>query len=79
MNFQKACMRCESRKIRVFPGDDNDFYGLNPKYECTRCGFVGMPLEIAMDSSEVKSAKKIKRKKAQKRKAGGKKTTKKKK
>ena len=44
--FSLACMYCHSFNIKVFSPDDNDFFGLNPKYECRACGKVGMPVEL---------------------------------
>ena len=44
--FAKACMKCQSFNIKVFSGDDNNVFGLNPKYQCMDCGSVGMPIEL---------------------------------
>ncbi|MBI4210631.1 MAG: hypothetical protein HY544_03950 [Candidatus Diapherotrites archaeon] len=44
--FVKVCMRCRSPDVRVFSGDDNDAFGLNPKYSCNACAYVGMVIEV---------------------------------
>lgn len=44
--YVKVCMKCESPNIKIFSPDDNDAFGLNPKYQCLDCGSVGMPIEI---------------------------------
>ena len=43
--FVKVCMQCGSDNVKPFSGDQNDVFGLNPKYECFNCGVVGMPVE----------------------------------
>ena len=50
--FEKACMYCKSFNIKVWPSDDNEAYGLNPKYECQDCRKVGMPVELAYKSKK---------------------------
>ncbi len=45
-SFAKACMKCRSFNIKAFSPDDNDVFGLNPKYQCLDCGSVGMPIEL---------------------------------
>ncbi len=55
--FVKACMRCNSVNIKPFSGDENDIFGLNPKYQCLDCGSVGMPIEIPLNEN-AKSNKK---------------------
>ncbi len=39
-------MNSQSLSIKIFSPDDNDAFGLNPKYECLDCGSAGMPVEI---------------------------------
>lgn len=44
--FIRACMKCQSPDIKIFSGDDNDAFGLNPKYQCLDCGSIGMAIEV---------------------------------
>ncbi|GEM_PF-3851829 len=50
--FVKVCMKCESPNIKPFSADDNDVFGLNPKYTCMDCGSVGMPIEVPASEIE---------------------------